>query len=63
MKKMTALRLLGSLLASNLGIAFTSYAGFRMGWWTDQTMWKVLFFDGLWFCAGSFVNMIMLANP
>jgi hypothetical protein len=57
-KKEKAIRLGVSLIASNLGIALLSYSGFRLGWWSDQTLWKMLFSDGCYFCVGAFVNTI-----
>jgi len=54
--------MLASLIASNLGIAMISYAGFRLGWWTNLTMWRVLLADGVYFCFGSFINMMILID-
>ncbi len=52
-------RALLSLLMSNCGIALISYAGFRMGSWNNETAWRIMMADGIWFCFGALVNFII----
>ena len=59
-EKKLAIRLAISFLASNIGIAFISYAGYKLGYWDNKTMWRVMMADGVYLCFGSFINATML---
>ncbi len=47
---------------SNIGFFLISYACYKLGWAGDQTFYKMMFFNGIYFCIGSAGNLIFLAN-
>jgi hypothetical protein len=59
-KKIAAIQIAVAFILSNAGIALCSYAGFKMGWYTSGTLWRVLFYDGVYFCIGSAANIFSL---
>lgn len=60
MKKITAIRLAASWAASNIGFFLISYASYKLGWAGDHTYYKLMFFNGIYFCVGSLGNLVNL---
>ena len=58
--KVIALQIFLTWILSNVGFFMVAYAGWKMNYYGDHVFYKLMMYNGIYFCVGAGINTLTL---